>query len=340
MASPMHPLRSLRSPHSPSADVDTMASGSHRVGSHAIQGSLLIIGHGSIGARHGRLAAALGANVAYVTHRRSAPFPHFASIEQALAQTKAAHIVVANATGRHGETLHALAHAGFTGRVLVEKPLCGTLEEIPTTLPFHVRIAYNLRFHPLVQALRTAIATRPIFSAHFYAGQYLAQWRPDADYRASYSARRHEGGGVLRDLSHEIDLALWLCGHAHSITAVGGHFSPLEIDSDDVYSILSTHERCPAVAISINYLDRVPKRVMTFNARDLTASVDLVAGTLTLNDEVSICAVERDVTYREQLKAFFADDRSTMCDLDGGYEVMRVIAAAETAAANRRWISL
>ena len=337
MTSPIH---RTRSPHSPSACIETMSAASHRATSRPGRGSLLVVGYGSIGARHGRLAAALGAQVAYVTHRPGVPFPHFTRIEQALDETKPRYVVVANATGRHGETLQALASAGFTGRVLVEKPLCSKVEEIPAAWPFRVRIAYNLRFHPLVQALRTALAARPIVSAHFYAGQYLPQWRPGTEYRTAYSPRRQEGGGVLRDLSHEIDLALWLCGRAHAITAIGGHLSALEIDSDDVYSILSSHERCRAVAISINYLDREPRRVMTINARDLTASVDFVAGTLTLNNEVTACPVERDVTYREQLKAFLADDMSTMCDLQGGYEVLRVIAAAETAAANRSWIRL
>lgn len=302
--------------------------------------SLLVIGHGSIGARHGRLAAALGARVAYVTSRPCEPFPHYAGIAQALAETQPRHVVIANATGRHAEALQALADARFDGHVLVEKPFCGTLDQMPDALPFQVSVAYNLRFHPLVHALRDALGARALYSANFYAGQHLPQWRAGTDYRASYSADKDQGGGVLRDLSHEIDLALWICGRARSITAVGGHLSNLEIDSDDVYSILSSHERCAAVAISINYLDRTPKRVLTINARDLTATVDFIGGTLTLNDEVTFRHVERDATYQAQLKAFFADDRSTMCDLDGGRDVMRLIAAAETAAANRCWVNL
>ncbi|WP_206951650.1 Gfo/Idh/MocA family protein [Trinickia acidisoli] len=321
-------------------------TGLHRDGPAADAGpraSLLVIGYGSIGARHARLAAALGADVACVTSHPGAPFPRFASIAHALAESRPGHVVIANATGLHAQTLQELARAGFDGRVLVEKPLCSTLDEIdemPAALPFHVAVAYNLRFHPLIQALRDALAGRPLYSACFYAGQYLPQWRPDRDYRTSYSAHSDQGGGVLRDLSHEIDLALWLCGRPRSITAVGGHLSHLEIASDDVYSIVSRHERCPAVAISINYLDRTPQRVITINARDLTARVDLVGGTLILNDELIHGPTERDMTYRTQLKSFFDNNLSTMCDFAGGREVMQFIAAAETAAANQRWVHL
>lgn len=299
---------------------------------------LLVIGYGSIGARHSRLAAELGAHVTCVTNHGAAPFPRFTRIAQALAECKPEHVVIANATGHHSDTLQKLAQAGFAGRVLVEKPLCSTLDEMPATPSFHVSVAYNLRFHPLVKALREALADRPLYSATFYAGQYLPQWRPDTDYRSSYSAHRDLGGGVLRDLSHEIDLATWLCGQPRAIAAIGGHLSGLEIDSDDVYSILSSHDRCPAVTISINYLDRTPKRVIAINARDLTASVDLVAGTLSLNGKITHSDVERDATYRAQMKAFFDDDASTICSFDEGRNVVRFIAAAETAAAEQRWM--
>lgn len=300
--------------------------------------SLLVIGYGSIGARHGRLAAELGMDVSCVTSHPAAPFPRFASVADALASGAPAHVVIANATGHHAHALRELAKAGFAGHALVEKPLSHTLDDTLAAPAFPTSVAYNLRFHPLVQALRAALADRPLHSASFYAGQYLPQWRPGTDYRSSYSAHRHLGGGVLRDLSHEIDLAIWLCGRPRSVAAVGGHLSDLEIDSDDVYSILAVHERCPAVSITVNYLDRAPKRVITINARDLSASVDLVNGTLTLNGNTDSRETPRDATYRAQLQAFFDNDTSTMCSFEEGREVMRFIAAAELAASGSCWV--
>ena len=40
---------------------------------------------------------------------------------------------------------------------------------------------------------------------------WLPYWRPERDYRESYSARADEGG-VLRDLVHELDYAIWAFG--------------------------------------------------------------------------------------------------------------------------------
>lgn len=301
---------------------------------------LLIVGYGSIGARHARLAAALNADVACVTARDGVPWQSFQSLANALVRYRPDHVLIANATAGHAQTLRELERAGFPGGVLVEKPVFATLDDTPSLPGLNVFVAYNLRFHPLIQRLRESLLSRRLYSASFYAGHYLPQWRPERDYRLSYSTRRSQGGGVLRDLSHEIDLALWLCGPAQRISAIGGHFSDLEIDSDDIFSTLAVHERCSSVSISLNYLDRVPRRVIVINAEGLSVQLDLVAGLLTLNGEADArlaCSRARDQTYAAQLQAFFANDASTLCGLDEGRDVVRFIAAAESAAAMRCW---
>ena len=43
-------------------------------------------------------------------------------------------------------------------------------------------------------------------------GHDLKKWRPDINYKDSVSAKKSLGGGALRELSHEIDLATHLFG--------------------------------------------------------------------------------------------------------------------------------
>lgn len=297
---------------------------------------LLVIGYGSIGARHSRIASSLGIEVASVTRNQACPYQRFSELEVALDQFAPDRIIIANPTGQHAGTLRALAQARFAGGVLIEKPLFAFGETVDKG-QMRVYVAYNLRFHPLVQALRNTLGDLPLFSASFCAGQYLPQWRPETDYRHTYSASRSMGGGVLRDLSHEIDLSLWFCGRVHALAALGGHFSDLEIQSDDVFSTLSAHERCPAVSVAVNYLDRVPRRIIAINARDLSAVLDLVNGSLMVNGKTEQIRIERDVTYRAQLEAFASDDASTLCTLEEGLDVVRFIDAAESAASRGAW---
>ena len=302
---------------------------------------ILIVGYGSIGARHSRIAAGLGMQVACVSANTNCPFSRFDSVAGAIASFVPDRVVIANATARHAVTVSELARTGFDGGVLIEKPVCSFPNETPELGKMRAYVAYNLRFHPLVQALREQIGPLPkLYSASFSAGQYLPQWRPGTDYRQSYSASVEQGGGVLRDLSHEIDLALWLCGPAQRVTGLGGHFSNLEICSDDVFSMLSVNQRCPSVSISINYLDRVPRRSILLNGPDLSAVLDLVDGTLAVNGELTRVAAERDFTYTSQLEAFVGDDTSTLCTLAEGVDVVRFIGAAENDAARSIWIQL
>jgi predicted dehydrogenase len=300
---------------------------------------ILVVGYGSIGARHSRIAASLGMQVACVSRNETCPHPRFESIADALHRFAPDRVLIANATAEHADAVAALLNAGFAGSVLIEKPIFDSLDVLPDTGPMRIYTAYNLRFHPLVQALRAHVADKPLFCASFRAGQHLPQWRPAMDYRRSYSASKEMGGGVLRDLSHEIDLSLWLCGPAIRVAALGGHFSDLEIDSDDVYSTLSVHARCPVVSVGINYLDRKPQRIISLNGPDLSAALDLVGGTLTVNGETTQIAAERDVTYRAQLEAFACDDASTLATLAEGLDVVRFVDAAELAATDSRWVA-
>ncbi len=305
-----------------------------------MSGALLVIGYGSIGARHSRLAVAMGASVACVTANAGAPFPRFACVADALTQFQPDYVLIANPTDHHVHTLDELEHAQFSGRVLIEKPLSDVWDACRPLPRMQAFIAYNLRFHPLVQCLRACLGTRPLYSASFYAGQHLPQWRPGTDYRRAYSAQRDQGGGVLRDLSHELDLALWLCGAARRVAALGGHFSALEIDSDDVFSILSSHDRCPAVSITINYLDQIPHRSIIINAQGLTAHLDFLAGTLNVNGENMVYNGARDSTYAAQLQAFLGGDAGALCSFSEGQQVMRFIAAIEEASASQNWLRL
>ena len=150
--------------------------------------------------------------------------------------------VVTQKKGEFVDLFAELAAAGYAGRVLVEKPLFGRSLSVPLNSFQSLSVAYNLRFHPLIQRLQDLLVGETVISVQAYVGQYLPDWRPDTDYRYSYSAKVAEGGGALRDLSHELDYLGWLFGAWSAVTAFGGHLSLLEIDSDDLFNFANTHQ--------------------------------------------------------------------------------------------------
>jgi predicted dehydrogenase len=298
----------------------------------------LIIGYGSIGARHAQLLDSMGHKVMCVTRNTDCPYPVFASIDAALKENTPWLAIVSTATVEHAANLQALLDADFSGRILVEKPLFETIHELNPAPGDNVFVAYNLRFHPIVTRTRELLAGLNILNAQFHVGQYLPDWRPGTDYAASYSASRAKGGGVLRDLSHELDLAQFLLGCWQRATAIGGYFSDLDIDSDDQFSVLMQTRHCPAVSLHMDYLSHTTRRGFDITCAGLSLHADLIAGTLMVNGVVEDYPTHRNTTYKRQLEALVNDD-PTPCSYEQGLAVVALIEAIEESADKGIWVT-
>lgn len=299
----------------------------------------LVIGYGSIGSRHARILSELGCRTSVVSSRPVQVDTLFTNIGEAFRSELPDYVVVASETSRHAEDLVTLAGCEFKGTLLVEKPL---FHEFPENLPSisaSTFVAYNLRFHPLVSRLRELLEHETILTIQAYVGQYLPLWRPGRDYRSVYSASQNAGGGVLRDLSHELDLLNWLLGGWRKMGALGGRYSSLEISSDDSFAILMSTKHCPIVSLQLNYLDRVGKRHILVNTDDHTFEADFTTGQLLIDGKAEEYKVDRDHTYREMHRELLGGVTNTACTFAEGLEVVKMITAAERAVTEGTWIT-
>ena len=235
----------------------------------------LVIGYGSIGMRHAEILKSLGCRVSILSKRKLSVERCFSNISDAVNKEKPEYIVIANKTNDHINTLNELIKIGFKGNILIEKPLSHNLLEIPNKDLKNVFVAYNMRFNPLLQRLIHELEGESIISSQAYVGQYLPDWQPKRDYRKSYRAKKMEGGGVLRDLSHELDFVCWLFGGWKRVIALGGHYSKLEIDSDDVFGLMFETVNCPISLVQLNYLDRKSRRDIIVNTNQHVFKIDL-----------------------------------------------------------------
>lgn len=300
----------------------------------------LVAGFGSIGQRHARILSEIGCDVTVVSRGAVDGYASSRDLATGVSSSAPDYIVVANRTNEHRASIAVLASGGFSGKVLVEKPLVERSGALPRHGFAGAAVGYNLRCHPLVAKLKLLLNDcKRISSAQVYVGSYLPDWRPGTDYLQSYSAKRAEGGGVLRDLSHELDCALWMFGPWTRMTALGGRFGSLEIDSDDSYSLLQETRSCSSVTVHLNYLDRVPRRFIAVNADGKTFHLDLIANTLGVDGARESVTVARDDTYRAQHKAMLAGDFSNLCTFDKGMETVFTIEAAERASAGKEWVT-
>ncbi|MES2594359.1 MAG: Gfo/Idh/MocA family oxidoreductase [Verrucomicrobiota bacterium] len=299
----------------------------------------LVIGLGSIGKRHLGLLQKLGCDVAACTRHAMPDVRCFESLEEALQVHQPDKILIANATSDHYSTLRQLKNLGSTADLLVEKPLFSRPDETqPAEVQQRISVAYNLRFHPAVLALREALKDEETVSAQLYVGMHLSTWRPGRDYRQTYSAFKAQGGGVLRDLSHELDLGLWLFGPWRRLVAHGGHLSELEIETEDTVSILAESERCPKLSIEINYLDRAPRRTILVHTRCHTWEVDMLGCRLLCDGQVhQSWTIERNTTYLAQDRAWLMGERDILCSFPEGLAVLHMIQSIEQSITGQAW---
>ncbi len=301
--------------------------------------SALVIGMGSIGKRHVRLLGELGLRVAVVSAQSDAAERCYRSLGQALERETPGYVVIANETAKHHPTLSDLADTDFAGSVLVEKPLFDRPLPLPANRFAGFFVGYNLRFHPLLRELKRMLAEEPAISAQIYVGQYLPTWRPGRDYRATSSATRAAGGGVLRDLSHELDYMTWLFGRCRHVAALGGRFGALDIDSDDTQALLLSFERCPVATAQLNYLDRDGAREIVINTASQTIRADLRRGSLRIGESERQFSTERDATYLAQHRSALGNSRDILCTAEQGAAVTALIAAIEESTASRVWVT-
>ena len=207
---------------------------------------ILIIGLGTIGLRHLSILKELIPEAEIKVLRRENTKIQFGlgvsvitSINEAK-QFLPEIIVISNATSHHVDTALEFVQAGAS--LFIEKPISdlkkGILDLIRklNTTGGVLMVGYNLRYLKSLQEFRRHLNEGLIgdsLSVRCEVGQYLPSWRPKKDYRESVSAKSELGGGVLLELSHEIDYLRWIFGDIDWVRATLSRQSKLEIDVED-----------------------------------------------------------------------------------------------------------
>jgi predicted dehydrogenase len=298
--------------------------------------SAVVIGLGSIGQRHARVLGELGHDVATVSRRVGGDHQ---SVAQAIAASRPEYVVVATETSAHAKSLQQLAEAGFRGTVLVEKPVFSHSQPAPDYPFARLLVGYNLRFHPVMTAFAERLAGRQAITVSAYVGQDIRDWRPGRDHRATASATQQAGGGVLRDLSHELDYLLWLFGPWRRVAALGGSSGTRQIEVEDHLDLLLEMTGSAAVQVHMDYLDQPGIRKIRVNLAEETIEADMIGGCLTINGKIHDVPGERDESYRKMHLAAMNGGSEPICTFAEGLAVMDLIDASERALQSRTWIS-
>lgn len=231
--------------------------------------SVLISGAGSIGTRHANNLQHMqvGAITTCDPHVK-ADFSHF---DKALQQTKPDVVFVCCPSNLHME--QAITAANFGAHIFIEKPLSHTLEgidelrKIISEKNLTCMVGCNMRFHPGTIRVKEQLEhgdIGAITSATVYTGSYLPDWRPQQNYKESYSANPVYGGAIL-DCIHEIDLALWYFGPATLKDAKVEPATSIGLETDGTADLTLEHASGIISNVHLSYIEKKYRRFCDIN---------------------------------------------------------------------------
>lgn len=323
----------------------------------------VVVGSGSAGRRHAAaLRTALPRSELFVVRRPDSRQPMDvlqelgASVVPSLDPVLTSTVDVAIVAGPapfHASAALALIRTG--ARVLVEKPLAASISDAveirdrADALGTRLVVGYHLRYSDVVPHLRSLIAGGSIGAPirfHFAVGQHLGQWRPGTDPRESVTARRDLGGGVLLELSHELDGALFVLGeHIGDVDTVEAALGFTGAPTDGMVETVADLELSGTSGlhgtIHLDMVSAVPHRRWEVTGTEGTLVADLLSGVIERRSPPGNDLVfgptppgERDRAEVRLIDDLLAVEPTApqRCGGDDGVAAVELVAAARSSA--------
>jgi len=223
---------------------------------------VLIIGYGSAGKRHAKILN-LSKRIKKIfikTNQNINSFKKFIFIKD-IKNLDPDLIVIANETYKHFYTCRYLEKKFYNKTIICEKPIFNKYNNFkPKRNKFYV--AYNFRFHSCLNYIKKKFNLNNAFFVEAETSSYLPSWRKYTDYSKSYSAFSNKGGGVLLDMSHEIDYIKWLFPNFKIEKIYKNKISDLNISSEDI-ALLFGRLKKTIFKIKLTYFNKLSKRSLT-----------------------------------------------------------------------------
>jgi predicted dehydrogenase len=264
--------------------------------------SYLVIGAGSIGKRHHANLQALGAEARLLPWRGIDPGELRTAIDTATG------VVIATATDIRLDLIQMAAEAGTP--LYIEKPLAfrpadvAAIYELTDAIAERSVLGYMMRYHPAVLAVQADLPA--LYGFTLQIGHDVRQWRQNWRFADSYAAKP-EGGGVLLDLCHELDLAHCFVPDL-SVAGVDsiGHADFPGVDFATRISLAGSANG----TVAMDYLSPVFERRTTLEGRDERIDLNLLTAEVRRRtaetDETTGYAFDRNDMFLGLMRDFMA----------------------------------
>ncbi len=315
---------------------------------------ILICGLGSIGKRHLKIIKDNWPNIKVACLRNKNPDYYPSSINDFLIEEFFYNIneakewnpdavIISNPAKYHLK--YALFFAELSKPLFIEKPI-GIGNEpnkyreklSEYSKKSLILCGYVLRFDEGINLLKEkAQKIGKLVTAEFYCGSWLPNWRDGIDYRNSVSASKDLGGGVLLELSHELDLANWLIGPYEINYSYLKNTGLLDLDVEDCAMINAVSVTGCVININLNFCTKTEKRTIKIIGSEGNLEYDLIKNQLLIcisNEEESYQLNQnKNQKYINQMEHFIEcieNSEDPTCTVKDGFQVLNHVSKAKS----------
>ena len=282
----------------------------------------LIIGLGSIGLRHRRILKKIKkiSQIKFFSKHKYNDKNNLKSRKEIL-KYNPDYIVICSATHEHITDLKFLEKNFKNKKILIEKPLFHKFYNF-TNKRNNIYINYNLRFHPYIEKLQKIIKLKKVYDLKLITNSFLPDWRKNNSFKKNYAVSKSKGGGVILDLSHELDLINNFFNKIKLSFVEYGKKSNLTIDTED-YLKLSAKVKNVSVSLDLNYYSKNELRLLLVDGDGFSLSIDLKKNIFIYNNNNKILKLNenysQDYTFlKTHLAIIYGQKKKQLCKFKDG----------------------
>ncbi len=295
----------------------------------------IIIGFGSSGKRYAKILKKNKniAKVFVVSQNKNCSFKRYENLNE-IKDLDFSLVVISSKTSDHYNHLKFIENNFKNKKIIVEKPLFSSPQKLKIKNN-KVYVGYNLRFDPMIKFLKKIINKRKseIIFSNLTCLSFLPSWKKKNTYDKSYHSSVKYGGGVTRDLSHEIDLGCYLFGLNKIKYAINSKKSPLKINTDDFSNLLGEGYKKCIISISLNYYFHKEVRQIHLGMKNKSYIIDLISrkfvSKTVSKEKLRIFKKTKDRTYYDLVDDVI-QNKKNCCNFYEGMKVNQIIGKFKT----------
>ena len=293
----------------------------------------LIIGFGSIGRKHYNVLKKLKIfRSIYVFTKSNEKKINKIKNKDDILKYNPDYIVVSSPTNEHYDNIRFIEENFKKKTILIEKPIFGFYKKVKLKNNKYF-VGYNLRMHPILNYIKKLLKKYDFWEINIECSSYLPYWRKNIHYSRSSSAKKESFGGVIRDLSHEIDYLYYLIGTFKVNNFIKKKISNLNINTEDYFLCNGTHKKTKIINLKLSYLNKFNKREISILGPKLQLRASLVDNKIEyfINNKVKEIKFNYSIskTYEDMHKNIISKKIKNLATVKSSLKVLKFIKEIE-----------